>query len=498
MSSMDGLPILPPILPHQQSRVYSASKKSFKPFPETRRDNVERFWENPAETGKGEDDALQSILGKLHGLEAGCKGFSGVQKEEVVPSNSQATLFPSVAIESEKLNEMEARMKQCERRLKDLEKYVLHTFDPARPINSSSPATLSSRCSTASSSSSPGGGAERYRASVTKQQDVKLSLTERILGIPQAFPYNFSLLVNRIRDLNFLAGEGICQVVSGTDGAQLKPPQSITLKVYLNGIIVRHCQFRSFSDPTTESFMTDILDGYFPFELKDEYPDGVVFLLEDYHTQMFQPSGSRYIPYSGKPFSLQNNEKQTSASSSARSSTGNENDSFCVKARDPAYDDNASNAGLQSLPRQFVRNGKVIQLRERIGDLLDAKPRQDSFKQHHFCIDNGILSPIDCKTQSGTSILRIRCPSQGMEFLLHALSPDMTIRELKLMLCSPINHHASLHPKEWRLRTLLCSDFAEDISLKQLRLVPRGTLFLEFIADAASATDSLSSFLDEV
>lgn len=54
-------------------------------------------------------------------------------------------------------------------------------------------------------------------------------------------------------------------------------PDSIQLTVYANGIFMFNGPFRPFTDTTTQAFLRDILDGYFPSELQSRYPDGVPF-----------------------------------------------------------------------------------------------------------------------------------------------------------------------------------------------------------------------------
>lgn len=51
----------------------------------------------------------------------------------------------------------------------------------------------------------------------------------------------------------------------------------MSLKFYKNGMIVQDGPLRSYNDPTTLSFLRDILDGYFPSELQEAYPEGVPF-----------------------------------------------------------------------------------------------------------------------------------------------------------------------------------------------------------------------------
>lgn len=39
--------------------------------------------------------------------------------------------------------------------------------------------------------------------------------------------------------------------------------------------------FRKYDDKSTESFLKDLEDGFFPSEMQECYPEGVTFLVED-------------------------------------------------------------------------------------------------------------------------------------------------------------------------------------------------------------------------
>lgn len=53
----------------------------------------------------------------------------------------------------------------------------------------------------------------------------------------------------------------------------------MALKFYKNGMIVQGSPLRSYDNPSASSFIRDILDGYYPSELQQEYPDGVPFMV---------------------------------------------------------------------------------------------------------------------------------------------------------------------------------------------------------------------------
>ncbi|KAJ3279055.1 hypothetical protein HDU76_009652 [Blyttiomyces sp. JEL0837] len=76
--------------------------------------------------------------------------------------------------------------------------------------------------------------------------------------------------------------------------------------------------------------MRDIVDGYFPYELKDEYPDGVPFTLTDRHKDLYEPPPQAFA---GSGFTLTNLEDSsqktvslTDATTSPKAITPNSNE----------------------------------------------------------------------------------------------------------------------------------------------------------------------------
>ncbi|KAJ3104300.1 UBX domain-containing protein 11 [Phlyctochytrium planicorne] len=181
-----------------------------------------------------------------------------------------------------KITLLEKRVNALEKLLRDLDIKDVPASDPHHGRNSeftcvnnssSSPltSTQTSRSTTASHKS--GFSASNiYRLPHTPPLPPISSAT--LTNILPCFPYDFSLLISQIRDLNSLAGDGISKVVSGTGGGTLERPQCLSLKMYSNGMVVGNGRFRTFAERSAKAFMEDILDGYFPYELKERYPDG--------------------------------------------------------------------------------------------------------------------------------------------------------------------------------------------------------------------------------
>lgn len=120
------------------------------------------------------------------------------------------------------------------------------------------------------------------------------------------FGVNFDLVLQRVRELNVLAGEGESFVRLTATGAQLVTKQPVRLSLYRDGIVTFDGPFRSYQEQSTQvsvmqrtatplllrhtaaaashlcsshlqQFIQDLMDGYFPSELQSKFPDGIPF-----------------------------------------------------------------------------------------------------------------------------------------------------------------------------------------------------------------------------
>ena len=55
----------------------------------------------------------------------------------------------------------------------------------------------------------------------------------------------------------------------------------LPLTLFKNGLLIREGPFRPFTKPDAKAFMKDLQDGYFPYELKYAFPEGVPFSVDD-------------------------------------------------------------------------------------------------------------------------------------------------------------------------------------------------------------------------
>ncbi|XP_066420705.1 UBX domain-containing protein 11 [Molothrus aeneus] len=109
---------------------------------------------------------------------------------------------------------------------------------------------------------------------------------EAVLGEQQV---DFDLILEHIKDLNSLVGEGSSQVEQTLRGARLRRAEPLPVTLYRDGITVgQHGAFRPYQHPATQQCLQDIMDGYFPSELQPRYPDGVPLQVTDRRDVVFQ------------------------------------------------------------------------------------------------------------------------------------------------------------------------------------------------------------------
>ena len=61
----------------------------------------------------------------------------------------------------------------------------------------------------------------------------------------------------------------------------MQAPEPVPLTLYKNGFLMFSGPFRPYSDPTAQMCMRDLMDGYFPWELRERFPNGIPFALRD-------------------------------------------------------------------------------------------------------------------------------------------------------------------------------------------------------------------------
>nr|XP_045595894.1 uncharacterized protein LOC123756695 isoform X1 [Procambarus clarkii] len=109
------------------------------------------------------------------------------------------------------------------------------------------------------------------------------STSRSISSEAEPFSLDYEKLLAAITELNIMA-QGDAAAEAG---------ESLQLTLYKNGIVADDGGFRSFEAVKTRQFLQDILDGFFPSELQDVYPQGIPIKVRDKRQVIFLPNSSR-------------------------------------------------------------------------------------------------------------------------------------------------------------------------------------------------------------
>uniref|UniRef100_A0A096MBK6 UBX domain-containing protein 11 n=1 Tax=Poecilia formosa TaxID=48698 RepID=A0A096MBK6_POEFO len=174
------------------------------------------------------------------------------------------------------------------------------------------------------------------------------------LSPDRGFQMNFDLVLLRIRELNVLAGEGESFVQATGTGAKLAKKDPIQLRLYRNGIVMFDGPFRSYQEHSTQQCMQDLMDGYFPSELQQRFPDGVPFEVHDRRDDEFMVR-TPWHTFPGDGQAVCGKESTDSNSSQLRP-TVEDWSSFTDRRL-------TTDQFLNKLPKVVVKAGNVITIR---------------------------------------------------------------------------------------------------------------------------------------
>ncbi|UJR13873.1 hypothetical protein I4U23_000881 [Adineta vaga] len=245
-------------------------------------------------------------------------------------------------------------------------------------------------------------------------------------SVPSILPIDYNSLLENIRELNILAGEHEMHFETHNTNHErhistLKRTETINLTLYANGIFLFNGPFRPFSDSSTQQFVRDILDGFFPSELQKRFPDGIPFHVSDkrdiyftderkskaFHGEGYVLHDSRIIP------SNQTTSPLPPIPHGVKIETNDQRPKVPV------------NQFLNCLPKTVIKNGQVIDIRQDIEQQLADK--QESTIRCESAIseykhDNDSNTPI--------STLRIRS-HDGQQTYVIKMKITSTIRDVK-------------------------------------------------------------------
>jgi len=177
--------------------------------------------------------------------------------------------------------------------------------------------------------------AEGLKKDIDKSKPIYKSKLPREIDI--------NVVERRIEELNIIiANEGDSEIVKQKNGAHVfKKKEPIHIAFYKDGLIIQGYPFYKYSSREALQIIEDILDGYFPALLKHKYPEGTLFKLVVKVEEDFATS----IANSNKVNDINNIE-------------------------DRIFKPLSKEAFLNELPREVIKNGKIIPIREGIAQKI--------------------------------------------------------------------------------------------------------------------------------
>ncbi|XP_063055305.1 UBX domain-containing protein 11 isoform X2 [Engraulis encrasicolus] len=282
----------------------------------------------------------------------------------------------------------------------------------------------------------------------TEEDDPETSGWQPASSKVEAFRVNFDQVVECVRELNVLAGEGEAYVRAVPGGAQLARRSPVPLQLYADGILMFNGPFRPYSDPTTQQCMQDLMDGYFPSELQERFPDGVPFQLLDRREQEYKgrrqdfPGRGHMVSEGANQGAEQNpalSDQRTNCKPGKADSTERSLGKALSTEESPGRAESTERF-LTRLPKSVIKAGKVIDIRGSIRDhlqesggdlehshsvtLIDTPALQDLRKR----LDEGGGSPNE--TAADISTLRVKSEDGEKTFILK-MEATQTIGELR-------------------------------------------------------------------
>ncbi len=287
------------------------------------------------------------------------------------------------------------------------------------------------------------------------------------MSVPESFIVDYDLIINNIKELNELAGDGTSSIKYTADGARLQEKKSVPLALYKNGILMFSGPFRSYSEPSTQQCMQDLMDGYFPTELQARYPDGVPLKICDRRHQEYDDRLSRIFQGTGQTLSGDQPQQPRQTINNPTVSSANEKPKESVEQL------------VNRMPKYVIKQGKVIDIQQGLIDTIQgreapsvvtvlqssdvgsAEPGIATKKKDHDVITSQ-CSTLRIKSEDGnhTYILKMKS-TDTISSIRNALDKERGTRRYKIM---------STYPTR-------CLDKDEE-TLEECGLVPNGTLYL--------------------
>ncbi|KAI9143871.1 hypothetical protein BKA69DRAFT_1122906 [Paraphysoderma sedebokerense] len=276
---------------------------------------------------------LTRVESQVKTLKAECQ-IKDVEIERLTKENESLTHLQRGQDESEKVSVLQSKCDYLSRKIQAMEKFLLDYNMIWKDEDAEYISTLSSSF-----------------ASLTDLEENTYETLD--VRRQQEFPYDWNLLMDQVNGLNSIAGKEGAVIVANTgkDNAhKIVSIEPIPITFYNNGFVFNRSAFRFYHEKSAQFFMRDLLDGYFPYELKDRYPDGVPFEIID----------RKHITYE---------HPQTDQSGRNQSKIVDMSWLNDMKARPQVM---TRESIISRIPKQVIKNGKIYNMQSEIKEIFDS------------------------------------------------------------------------------------------------------------------------------
>ena len=253
----------------------------------------------------------------------------------------------------------------------------------------------------------------------------------------------------------------------------IKEREMVFICVYLDGICVNSGPFRPYGWPLCEAILQDILEGYYPYEFRERYPDGCPITIVD-------SSDTKCPLVTGK-------------------TTGGNQIHTVDSTNSHGYKPLTKDALLKKLPEQYVTSGgQLVNIRSGIemfiGGTAAAKVGGPTSPLRTIAPSTSASAQLRDDPNSGdVTSVQVKLPS-GQKVMLHMFFSN-TIQDVRSELEKAVPAMSSNDAGTYELCTVFPRRSYEDYSqtLQELGLVPNCTLMIKRIVPSSQASAAPSS-----
>lgn len=294
-------------------------------------------------------------------------------------------------------------------------------------------------------------------------------------------PFEPAQILSNVKKLNHIAGEGQKEVVAGADGIRrLREKCVVAYLFYKDGIWARGGPLRPYSVRESKVLVRDLMDGFFPWELKDEYPEGVP-LKVDMRLDESKGRGGGGAGGGGAGGDAHGGEHFTAFKGAGQALGKDDGANVAVdgvteagrrEVWAPPIGASKGETLFRRLPERVVKNGNVIDVKADIQRMLGAASQEAAGGGGGVRVEK-----VETGGEGGgvqRAELRIKCV--GGERVLELLLPFTTT-------IADLHQHIRKHlgsVKRFKIRSSFpAKEYGDDsVTLEETGLTPNALLFL--------------------